>query len=152
MDCPACAVTIEKRLSNQKNIHKVNVNYNTGRMQISSTENLNLKSIQKQLKNLGFEVEPIKVNNNLKNYFIEGMDCGSCALTIENHLNNIPSVKQVKVNFSTGKMKIEHENSPEEIIKEVSKAGFTASLITTNHQTPSRALVIRMVPSFFQGY
>ena len=115
------------------------MNYSTGKMQVSSTEELEFESIQKQMKNLGFEVEPIKVNNNLKNYFIEGMDCGSCALTIENHLNNIPSVKHVQVNFSTGKMKIEHENSPEEIIKEVSKAGFKASLITTNKQTPSRA-------------
>lgn len=70
----------------------------------------------------------------MHNYFVEGMDCGGCASTIENHLNMNPSVKHVKVNFSTGKMKIEHENSPEEIIKEVSKAGFKASLITSNKQ------------------
>ncbi|QNK89120.1 cadmium-translocating P-type ATPase [Sporosarcina sp. resist] len=137
MDCPACAVTIEKSLSTQQSINGVNVNYSTGKMQVSSTEELEFESIQKQMKKLGFEVEPIKVNKNLKNYFIEGMDCGSCALTIENHLNNIPSVKHVQVNFSTGKMKIEHVNSTEEIIKEVSKAGFKASLITTNKQTPS---------------
>ncbi len=137
MDCPACAVTIEKSLSTQQSINGVNVNYSTGKMQVSSTEELEFESIQKQMKKLGFEVEPIKVNLNLKNYFIEGMDCGSCALTIENHLNNLPTVKHVQVNFSTGKMKIEHENSPEEIINEVAKAGFKASLITKNKQTPS---------------
>ncbi len=137
MDCPACAVTIEKSLSNQRNINGVNVNYSTGKMQVSSTEELEFESIQKQMKKLGFEVEPLKVNNNLKNYFIEGMDCGSCALTIENHLNNLPTVKHVQVNFSTGKMKIEHENSPEDIINAVAKAGFKASLITNNKQTPS---------------
>jgi copper chaperone CopZ len=37
-------------------------------------------------------------------YNIEGMDCSSCTLTIENHLKDIPSVKNVSVNFSTGKM------------------------------------------------
>lgn len=137
MDCPACAVTIEKSLGNQRNINGVNVNYSTGKMQVNSTEELEFESIQKQMKKLGFEVEPIKVNNNLKNYFIDGMDCGSCALTIENHLNNIPSVKHVQVNFSTGKMKIEHENSLEEIIQEVAKAGFKASLVTPNQQKPS---------------
>jgi Cd2+/Zn2+-exporting ATPase len=89
------------------------------------------------MKKLGFEVEPNKVNNNLKNYFIEGMDCGSCALTIENHLNNLPAVKHIQVNFSTGKMKIEHENSSEDIIDEVSKVGFKASLITSNKQASS---------------
>ena len=137
MDCPACAVTIEKSLSTQQSINGVNVNYSTGKMQVSSTEELEFESIQKHMKKLGFEVEPIKANNNMKNYFIDGMDCGSCALTIENHLNNLPSVKQVQVNFSTGKMKIEHENSSEEIIGEVAKAGFKASLITNNKQTPS---------------
>ncbi|AMQ05238.1 heavy metal translocating P-type ATPase [Sporosarcina psychrophila] len=137
MDCPACAVTIEKSLSTQQSINGVDVNYSTGKMQVSSTEELEFEFIQKQMKKLGFEVEPIKVNTNLKNYFIEGMDCGSCALTIENHLNNLPTVKHVQVNFSTGKMKIEHENSPEDIINEVAKAGFKASLITNNKQTPS---------------
>ena len=62
MDCPACAVTIEKSLSNKKNINEVNVNYSTGKMQVSSTEELEFESIQKQMKKLGFEVEPIKVN------------------------------------------------------------------------------------------
>lgn len=137
MDCPACAVTIEKSLRTQPNIIGVHVNYSTGKMQVSSTKELEFESIQKQMKKLGFEVEPIQVNHNLKNYFIEGMDCGSCALTIENHLNHLPAVKHVQVNFATGKMKIEHVNSPEEIINEVAKAGFIASLITNDNQTPS---------------
>jgi Cd2+/Zn2+-exporting ATPase len=63
-------------------------------------------------------------------YNIQGMDCSSCALTIENHLKDIPSVKNVSVNFLTGKMRVEHDNPVEEIIKEVSKAGYKASVIT----------------------
>ncbi|NOU73433.1 cadmium-translocating P-type ATPase [Paenibacillus sp. LMG 31458] len=65
-----------------------------------------------------------------KTYQIEGMDCSSCALTIENHLKKIPSVKSVNVNFSSGKAHIEHENEAEEITKEVSKIGFKATLLT----------------------
>jgi Cd2+/Zn2+-exporting ATPase len=61
-------------------------------------------------------------------YRIQGMDCGACATTIENHLKKNTNVKNVNVNFSTGKMKIEHENPVEEIIKEVQKAGYKASL------------------------
>ncbi len=137
MDCPACAVTIEKSLGNQKNINQVNVNYSSGKMYINSTEELEFESVQKEMKKLGFEVQPMKINKNVKNYFVEGMDCGSCAATIENHLNTNPGVKNVKVNFSTGKMKIEHENTSEEIIKEVSKVGFKASLITSKQQNSS---------------
>lgn len=61
---------------------------------------------------------------------VHGMDCSSCALTIENHLRTVPSVKSAAVNFSTGKAKIEHESSVEEIIKEVQKAGYKASLFS----------------------
>ncbi|MGO4374705.1 cation transporter, partial [Paenibacillus sp. MCAF20] len=40
----------------------------------------------------------------VKTYNIQGMDCSSCALTLENHLRQNPSVKNVSVNFSTAKM------------------------------------------------
>jgi len=83
------------------------------------------------------------VSVNYRSYLIEGMDCSSCAKTIENHLNTVPSVKSVTVNFSTGKAKIEHGNSAEEIIKEVQKAGFNARLISNKTaaivQKPSRS-------------
>jgi Cd2+/Zn2+-exporting ATPase len=64
-----------------------------------------------------------------KTYEIEGMDCSSCALTIENHLKKHPAVNQVEVNFSTGKMRIEHKTSNEEIIDEVAKVGYKAAPI-----------------------
>jgi Cd2+/Zn2+-exporting ATPase len=67
---------------------------------------------------------------NSRTYNIEGMDCGSCALSIEKHLKTLPNVKNVAVNFSKAKMQIEHDNSVEDIIREVNKAGYTASLLT----------------------
>src|SRR5699024_8619932 len=45
----------------------------------------------------------------------------------------------VIVNFSTGKMKAEHENSTDEIVSEVSKIGFKASLLT-NHNNATQPL------------
>ncbi|MDF2715921.1 MAG: ATPase, partial [Paenibacillus sp.] len=82
---------------------------------------------------LNEEQEPaaIEPSERLRSYRIEGMDCSSCAMTIENHLRMIPSVKQVRIQFATGKMQIEHDNSVEEIVKEVGKAGYRASLITS---------------------
>lgn len=74
----------------------------------------------------------IEPNECLRSYRIEGMDCSSCAMTIENHLRMNPSVKQVRIQFATGKMQIEHDNSVEDIVKEVGKAGYRASLITSD--------------------
>jgi Cd2+/Zn2+-exporting ATPase len=69
-------------------------------------------------------------------FLIQGMDCSSCALSIEKHLKTLPDVKNVNVNFSTAKMQIEHENSVEDIIQAVNKAGYKASLLT-NRSHPS---------------
>lgn len=75
-------------------------------------------------------IEPNELKRNVQTYLIEGMDCSSCALTIENHMKLHPSVKSVRVNFSMGMMRIEHNSTVEEIIKEVEKAGYKANLVS----------------------
>ncbi len=132
MDCPACAKTIEKGLSTLKDIAEVKVNYSTAKMQVAASNADAFIPIESEIEKLGFSIEPLNQNGNIKTFEIEGMDCGSCAKSIENHLNTLPSVKNVSVNFSTGKMKIEHSNSVEEIMTEVSKIGFKASLPSKN--------------------
>ncbi|MDM5188078.1 heavy metal translocating P-type ATPase [Bacillus sp. DX4.1] len=66
--------------------------------------------------------------DGVQTYLVEGMDCGACALTIEKHLQNVTGVQEVRVNFATGKMHIRHDRDVDDIIKEVSNAGFGASL------------------------
>ena len=128
MDCAACAKTIEKGLSKLKDINEIKVNFSTAKMQVIATKSEAFIPIESEITKLGFSAELLDQNGHIKTFDIAGMDCGSCAKTIENHLNTIPSVKNVSVNFSTGKMKIEHSNSVEDIITEVSKIGFKASL------------------------
>ncbi|SFE79399.1 Cd2+/Zn2+-exporting ATPase [Bacillus sp. OV194] len=131
MDCPACAKTIEKGIRSLTDIKEVHVNYSTAKMQVVAHNLSAFDPIEGQIKKLGYTVEPINEKRKLKTYTVEGMDCGSCAKSIENHLNLHSSVLSVNVNFSTGKMKIEHTNSPEEIVSEVSKIGFKATLDTS---------------------
>lgn len=135
MDCPSCGLTIEKGLSRLNDILDVKVNYNTAKLQVVGKDDTSFNKIESEMKKLGFTAEPLKQNNNLKTFNVEGMDCGSCAKSIEKHLNTISGVKEVSVNFSTGKMKVEHENSVDEIISEVSKIGFKASLISNKRQS-----------------
>ena len=148
MDCPACAKTIEKGLSTLKDITEVKVNYSTAKMQVAASHLDAFIPIESEIKKLGYSVEPLNQKGNIKTFEIEGMDCGSCAKSIENHLNTLSSVKNVSVNFSTGKMKIEHSDSVEDIISEVSKIGFKASLqsnkksIQTNKNKNDNGLII----------
>lgn len=64
-------------------------------------------------------------------YRVTGMDCSSCAKSLEKHMLTLPAVKEVNVNFSTGKMQLVSEGlGAEAVIKEVSKAGYRAMLLT----------------------
>ena len=148
MDCAACAMTIEKGISKLKDINGIKVNFSTAKMEVAASNADAFIPIETEIKKLGYSVEPLNQKGNLKTFDVEGMDCGSCAKSIENHLNTIPAVKSVSVNFSTGKMKIEHSGSVEDIITEVSKIGYKASLqsnkksIQNNQNKNGSSLVI----------
>ncbi|GIO22828.1 heavy metal translocating P-type ATPase [Oceanobacillus sp. J11TS1] len=132
MDCPSCALTLEKGLSNLKDIQEVKVNYNTAKLQVVGSSALALDSVTDQVQKLGFTAEPMVQNNNFRTYDVAGMDCSGCAKSIEKHLSTISAVNSVSVNFSTGKMKVEHENSVDDIVAEVSKIGYKAFLQSDN--------------------
>ncbi|MEN1966645.1 heavy metal translocating P-type ATPase [Lentibacillus sp. N15] len=134
MDCPSCALTIEKGLRGLDNIQEVKINYNTAKLQVIGHTTQAFASIENIVQKLGYTAEPIEQNKHVRTYEVTGMDCGSCAKSIENHLNTIPAVNSVQVHFSTGKMKIEHDNTVDDIVAEVSKLGYKASLITESHK------------------
>lgn len=128
MDCPSCATTIEKALMTFKNLTNVQISYPTEKLLISTQGDIAVSDIEKTVKNLGFTLEPEQQKNQDNIYQIEGMDCASCALTIEKHLNSISGVNQAKVNFSTGQMKAAHSIPADQVINEVSKVGYQAHL------------------------
>ncbi|MDF2519268.1 MAG: heavy metal translocating P-type ATPase, partial [Sphingobacterium sp.] len=66
MDCPACARTIEKSVSQMPGIAGVQVNYSTGKMRVAYSDVSTLSSLSKQLSNLGYQIKP-KVNLSSQN-------------------------------------------------------------------------------------
>ena len=136
MDCPVCAQTIEKSLSKLPGISNVKVNYSTSKMQVVVEDNSYLAGIQTHVQKLGFQARPIAQNKEKgQTFIIEGMDCGVCAQSLEKYLNTLPAVREVSVNFSTGKMHIVHDMTLEEVIKAVSKSGFKATLVSRAKNT-----------------
>ncbi len=135
MDCPSCALTLEKAVKGIKGINGVQVNYNTGKMQVVYEDEKVLDQLPDTIKKLDHTIEAVQKMGSGRIYHIEGMDCSSCALTIEKHMKTLPSVKSVSVNFSTGKMTAEHDSSVEEIIKEISKSGYKATLVSSKRKS-----------------
>ncbi|AKG04897.1 ATPase [Salimicrobium jeotgali] len=126
MDCPSCAATVEKSLNKNPGIRAATVSYGTGKLAVGAYEPAVYKTIPDDVKKLGFEAVPARQDHGYETYRIAGMDCGSCAMTIEKHMGRLSSVEDVRVNFSTGNMQVLHGLTQEQILKEVKKSGFEA--------------------------
>jgi Cd2+/Zn2+-exporting ATPase len=57
---------------------------------------------------------------------VEGMDCASCAATVEKRVAALPGVRRAAVNFAAGRLDAEHNpgHSAEEIERAVEGAGY----------------------------
>lgn len=136
MDCSSCAETIQKSISRMEGTGEVQVNFSTAKMSVAVSDPSIGNRIESQVKKLGYSIEPITPIQTGQTYVIEGMDCGACAVTLEKHMLRFPEVREVNVNFSTGKMRIDHDLTNDKVKEEVSKAGFKA-LLPTNSRSSS---------------
>ncbi|HYL02257.1 MAG TPA: cation-translocating P-type ATPase [Steroidobacteraceae bacterium] len=55
---------------------------------------------------------------------IAGMDCGSCALTIEDGLRQLPGVRRVSVDFTTESLELEGEASRAQVEERLRQLGY----------------------------
>lgn len=58
---------------------------------------------------------------------VDGMDCASCALTLERVVTGVPGVQRAVVNFAAGRLDVHHDAhvGDDEITGAVRRAGFT---------------------------
>ncbi len=50
---------------------------------------------------------------------VEGMDCASCAATVEKHVGQSPGARRATVNFAAGRLDAEH--NPDLALREIEK-------------------------------
>ncbi|ULL01624.1 heavy metal translocating P-type ATPase [Bradyrhizobium sp. I71] len=59
---------------------------------------------------------------------VQGMDCASCAIKIENALNRMPGVRTVDVSVSRGTVTVRHDNANSaEMTSKISSLGYTVA-------------------------
>ena len=69
---------------------------------------------------------------------VEGMDCASCAVTVEKRVTQLPGMRRAVVNFAAGRLDAEHKPdlSLAEIEKAVEEAGFVVGRTGAAERTP----------------
>ena len=139
MDCPSCAATLEKGLTTIPNYQKVSVNYGAGRLKIESDEELDVRQLEIEVKKLGFQlVVPVREKSMMETFTVSGMDCSSCAQTIEQHFRNIADVQTVTVSFSRGEMDIAHQLDARTVQQELHKIGFDGQVKGKRSETTAK--------------
>ncbi|MCP4356546.1 MAG: cadmium-translocating P-type ATPase, partial [Chloroflexi bacterium] len=61
---------------------------------------------------------------NKQTFFIEGMDCVSCARTLEKGVAQLDGVNHCQINFTTEKLTIDGEVAPEALVSQVRQLGY----------------------------
>jgi Cd2+/Zn2+-exporting ATPase len=69
-------------------------------------------------------IEGSKTGMTEKTYTIHGMDCADCALTVEKGVRQLPGVKAVRVDFSTGLLTISGDPDPGTLRQRVETLGY----------------------------
>jgi Cd2+/Zn2+-exporting ATPase len=138
MDCGSCAKIIEVALQQLHGVTEATVNFTTGKARVSyDPEVLSEKSIYDQIKGLGYTVEQSyeaqshqhthscggEHDHDHQNHDhnvdvapmktlqlqIGGMDCGSCAKTIEVGVQKIIGVQEASVSFASERLHISYD-------------------------------------------
>lgn len=78
---------------------------------------------------------------------IAGMDCGSCALTIENSIRQLPGVKSASVSFTTESLELQGDATIEQVERRLHELGYKLQ-----GDTPAGEAVDFEVPRGLSGF
>ena len=142
MDCGSCAKTIEASLQQLRGVTEVSVSFATGKVRVSYDPKLLGESeIINRITALSYTVEVAPAK--MLQVQVKGMDCGSCAKTVEVGLQQIPGVSEVSVSFATERAQISYDPqqvSEKTIYERIKALGYTveqSSLASSHHHTHS---------------
>lgn len=147
MDCGSCAKTIEKSLRQMAGVTEVSVSFATDRLSVSyDPQRMNTTEIRNRVTALGYTVDVAPAKTLLSQ--IGGMDCGSCAKTIEASLQQMSGVAEVSVNFAAGRLCVFYEPhllSERAIRNRIAALGYTVEGIRV--LTPNEACEMNQASS-----
>ena len=106
-------------------------------MNVNSKEDI--QQVIQTIEQLGYGVSVLSNAGTETVFKIQGMDCSDCAKTIEQHMSQLDYVDRASVNFATGKLALQYNGQPKQVIKEVSKLGYSATL--SNEQTQQQSIL-----------
>jgi Cd2+/Zn2+-exporting ATPase len=110
MDCPSCAIKIENAVKRLPGAGQIAVNVGAGTVAVTPVSGAFVpEDAAETIRKLGYQVlvtpspqiAPPESRQPIR-FSVEGMDCPSCAIKIENALKRSPGVGSIAVNVGAG--------------------------------------------------
>ncbi|MTI85568.1 MAG: cadmium-translocating P-type ATPase [Firmicutes bacterium] len=131
LDCADCAAKLERQVQNTKGINRASVNFGASKMTVEHS--VPCEDIIRTVKQMGYDasLDERMQRGQMDTFRLEGLDCADCAAKLENSIQQLPGVKNAKVNFGVSKIMVEHSTHTDKIIQAVDHAGYNAELETS---------------------
>lgn len=126
MDCPDCALAVEKSVRAVKGIDDVNVDFINGLLNASGS-NISEAKIESAIKSLGYTVM-MDSGNKLQStvLYVTDMDCPDEERVIRKALAPLAQVKSHRIDVIKRELNVTHFGPPGEIIAAIRRAGLKA--------------------------
>ncbi|NLO89940.1 MAG: copper-translocating P-type ATPase [Clostridia bacterium] len=125
MSCASCAQRIERKLSQLDGVENASVNFAAEKVSVTfSTDKIDLKEIIQAVKAQGFGVA-----FKTAHFKVLGMNCASCAQSLEKRLAKEKGVLEASVNFSAEKASVTYIPEivdPSSLKKAIEALGYRA--------------------------
>ncbi|MCP2620167.1 heavy metal translocating P-type ATPase [Candidatus Aminicenantes bacterium AC-334-K16] len=129
LDCPDCALKIEKAVQQLKGVAEARVDFlqATLKLEVDDSE-FNSASLEKTIKKLGYSLAPpSSITENSLRLYVKGLDCAEEVALIKKALSHLAGIKEVK--FLLVSREIEVHFDPEkikekDIVSRINKIGL----------------------------
>lgn len=129
LNCAHCANKIEEKVSQMSNVNSASLNFMSKTLTIETGHTEKIDEILKQATKIILRLEPSVIikekvveKKSQKVFMVMGLDCANCAAKIENEIKKVDGIKNVKLDFVTGKLILEFNEKHK--MKEVTEAAI----------------------------
>lgn len=132
LDCADCARKLEERVAKIPGVISTSFNFATAA--IKATHTCPASEILKAIEDSGYKVKGsgIKVTE----FEVSELDCIDCAKKFEKAIQLTPGVLRANLNFTLGKLTVEHTCDKQDIIDAASDIGYKIRVVGSEKRQP----------------
>ncbi|MDI6816151.1 MAG: heavy metal translocating P-type ATPase [Actinomycetota bacterium] len=131
LDCPDCALKVEKAIKKMPGVDNVIVNFSASNIHLAYDPSVSSRdAIFSQIESFGYSVGT-KEAFRTSAFRIHGLDCPDCAMKLERNIAALKGVTSASLVYETAKLTVGHDEnlvSSSTVIKAVKAAGYEATI------------------------